>query len=103
MVKLACNTGLKRGEILNLKWKDIDFENRILYIIKNEDGKASKVKLNHTAIDTLNKIKRHPKSEYVFCDSEGNKYFSVRKSFNTALQKAGQKTAKQPSLQSVDK
>jgi len=79
--------------MLNLKWKDIDFENRILYIVKNKDGKPSKIELNHTVIDTLNKIKRCPKSEYVFCDSDGNKYFGVRKSFNTALQKAGQKTA----------
>jgi len=79
--------------MLNLKWKDIDFENRILYIIKNKHSQPSKIELNDTAIHTLNKIKRHPKSEYVFCDSEGNKYFSVRKSFNIALQKAGQKTA----------
>jgi len=67
----------------------LTFENRILYIIKTKSGKPRKVELNHTAIDTLNKIKRHPKSEYVFCDSEGNKYFTVRKSFNNALKKAG--------------
>jgi len=65
-----------------------------LYIIKNRDGQPSKIKLNHTAIDTLNKIKRHPKSQYVSCDSEGNKYFSVKKSFNTALKKSRAKNSK---------
>lgn len=28
----AINTGMRRGEILGLRWQDIDFENNILYV-----------------------------------------------------------------------
>lgn len=34
-VKLACYLGLRRGEVVALQWKDIDFDSRICYVYKN--------------------------------------------------------------------
>ncbi len=28
----AINTGMRRGELLGLRWQDIDFENNIIYV-----------------------------------------------------------------------
>ena len=36
VVLLGCRAGLRRGEIANLKWKDVDFENNQLYIAPNK-------------------------------------------------------------------
>ncbi|WP_138751821.1 site-specific integrase [Paenibacillus sinopodophylli] len=39
---LALTTGMRQGEILGLRWKDVDFDNRIISItqILNHDGKG---------------------------------------------------------------
>ena len=45
MYKFALLTGVRRGEVLGLEWKDIDFENRTIHIhrtlnrVKNHDNK----------------------------------------------------------------
>lgn len=44
LIEIALFTGMRRGEIVGLKWSDIDFENQKLSvrrsIYKNKDGKA---------------------------------------------------------------
>jgi len=37
---------LRRGEILNLKWEDIDFTNSMIYIRVSKGGKSRKVPFN---------------------------------------------------------
>lgn len=89
IVKLAISTGVRRGALLNTKWPAVNLDKEILYVPKSKSGKAREIPLSNTAFETLKGIKRHPQSEYVFCDSKGNKYSNVRKSFETAMKKAG--------------
>ena len=40
-VAVACTTGLRRGELLGLRWDDVDFDRRALHVrraIKHDDG-----------------------------------------------------------------
>jgi integrase len=56
-VLLSMNTGLRRGEVLKLRWKSIDFSRRLLTV----EGPTAKsrqtrhVPLNEEAINTLRK------------------------------------------------
>ena len=72
LVELALFTGLRRGEIVGLKWEDIDLENQLLsvkrsiYKPKNEKAleKAPKCSIRTLAIpcrlcDTLTEYKAH--------------------------------------------
>ncbi|PTQ86784.1 tyrosine-type recombinase/integrase [Agitococcus lubricus] len=55
VVLLAMNTGMRRGEILQLRWTDLDFEHRRL-TIRAEITKSNKVRhipLNATAFQVL--------------------------------------------------
>jgi integrase len=47
------NTGTRRGEILNLKWSDIDFGTGYIHIRKSKSGKERKIPINETLRQTL--------------------------------------------------
>jgi len=79
MILLVLNTGMRKGEALNLKWKDIK-DNEL--VIRGKGEKTRIIPLNETALDILAK---HPKrdSEYVF-DIPNRKH---RWSIDRAVQK----------------
>jgi integrase len=80
---------MRRGEILGLKWEDIDFRNGVITLLDTKNGEKREVPMNDTLIETLRSIRRHPSSPYVFCDQEGKRFCRARGSFNTALRRAG--------------
>lgn len=98
LVELAIFTGMRRGEIVGLKWSDIDFENQSLSIkrsiYKPKDGKALEkepkskssirtISLPDHLIKTLHEYKLHQdrhisfmgeawnKLDYVFTEEDG--------------------------------
>lgn len=89
IVIMALNTGMRKGEILNLKWRDCDFKRNIIYLEQTKSGERQEVPMNEVARDTLIKVKKHPESEYIFCNKDGKAYGDIKKSFLTALEKAG--------------
>lgn len=46
MIKLLIYTGLRRGELLNLKWDDIDFSKKTLTVRRGKGGKDRVIPLN---------------------------------------------------------
>src|SRR3989338_5547161 len=88
IVTIAVNTGMRKSEILNLKWIDIDFKRNLLYLIETKNGERRDVPINDTVKGTLIKVLKRPESSYVFCNERGKPYANVRTSFDTALKKA---------------
>lgn len=85
---------MRRGEILGLKWKDIDLENgRItLHHTKNGDRRVVPVKgLALTTLQNLATIHKNDQNhleEYAFALKKGGSPIDFRGSWNTALKKA---------------
>ena len=48
MIYVSFYTGARRGEVLGLRWQDIDFRNNIMYIVQNKIIKANGTKLKET-------------------------------------------------------
>ena len=48
MVYISFYTGARRGEVLALRWKDIDFENNIINIVQNKIRKVDGTKIKET-------------------------------------------------------
>lgn len=90
IVITALQTGLRRSNILNLKWDNIDFDFRYIEILKqdNKGHKSIKIPISDTLYEVLSKIK--PISEYVFANPDtGMPYNTIRKAFNNACKRAG--------------
>lgn len=85
----ALNTGMRLGEILGLKWKDINFNQGIITVEKTKNDESRKIQVNDLLIETLRDLRKISNSEYVFCDKEGRPYTTVKTAFKTALEKAG--------------
>ncbi len=92
MVLLSLNTGMRRGEVFNLRWSDVDFSNKSLVIHghSSKSGRSRHVPLNAEALDTLERWRRQQKSlsELVFPGKGGQPFNNVKRSWDALLQAA---------------
>ena len=89
IVVVALNTGMRKGEILNLKWNDIDFQNHLIYVLQTKNREVRKIPVNDTVFRTLLRARKNPKSPYVFCKKDGSPYRDIRDGFFNALKRTG--------------
>ena len=89
VVLFAVNTGLRRSDVFNLKWEDVNIERKQLTIIMGKTRKVHEVFLNPKALEVLNRQRRD--SEYVFTNREGEKIKCVRGALDAAVKRAGLK------------
>jgi integrase len=92
MVVLALNTGMRKGEILNLKWENIDFKNKFILLNQEQtkNSERKEIPINNSVKEALQKITRRLDIQYVFYNQKTcRQYDNVAKSFNRALKKAG--------------
>lgn len=97
------NTGMRIGELLNLKFKDIDLDKRIILVRSVKTNNYRVIPINEELSMMLEWLIRYyinPKSfkvsirhadqkAYLFCLPDGSKIKSIKKSFNKACIKAG--------------
>jgi integrase len=88
---VALNTGMRRGEILGLKWEQIDLQAREIKIVRTKSGKPRVVDINSVLFDLLRTLERRGKNERgVFLNPKtGKPYGKLQKSFRTACNKSG--------------
>lgn len=90
IVSCALKTGMRKGEILTLKWLNIDFKCNYIELLHTKSGKKRKIPISKTLKEILLKIKKTSTSEYVFVNPQTNKpYADIKKAFKTALKNAG--------------
>jgi len=88
IVTVALNTGMRKGEILGLKWPDIDFRNRLIYVLQTKNREIREIPMNDIVFRILLKVRKNPKSPYVFCKKEGSPYRNITGGFTNALKRA---------------
>ena len=86
---VAVFTGMRKSEILTLEWKNISFEQDIIYLLQTKNGERREVLMNNTVKNALLAVPKHKDSSYVFCHKNGKPYLNVRKSFDATLIKCG--------------
>ncbi|MCX5835147.1 MAG: tyrosine-type recombinase/integrase [Deltaproteobacteria bacterium] len=89
IVITALNTGMRKGEILNLKWGNVDFPERYITVEGTKNGEIRKIPMNKVLTSTLKNVKRASRGEYVFSRGCGTPYGDIKRGWWTALESAG--------------
>ncbi len=87
IILLALTTGMRQGEILGLKWNDIDLENRVAHIRDTKNSSPRSVPLVDSILDELKRLyeKRQPHKDYVFASHTTFGQIDIKKIWQTAL------------------
>ena len=56
LMELAIETGMRRGELLRVRWSDVSLERRTLHIPVTKNGHARTIPLSTAALDLLRKM-----------------------------------------------
>lgn len=64
LITLAVETGMRRGELLSIRWKDVDQTARTIRILKTKNGHPRTIPLTPRAVEILASLER--KDERVF-------------------------------------
>jgi len=87
IVITALNTGMRKGEILSLKWENVDLNRDIIYVLDTKNGEKREIPINRKLKEILAGIKQNPKGPYVFCkDYNGAPYQEVKTGFANAME-----------------
>ena len=102
IVLTARHTGMRKENILSLKWNQVDLFRRVISLECTKNDERLSVPLNDTLMELFKRLTkvRDIKSQYVFShpnakkkDSKGTfngrRYYEIKKSFRRALEKAG--------------
>jgi len=74
VILTALLTGMRKSEILNLQWTDVDFENSLIHIREAKSGKDRFVPMSKQLIKHFRGIKvRSLMKRFVLINKEGNK------------------------------
>jgi integrase len=86
----ALNTGMRKSEILNLKWNEnVDLKHGFILLGLTKNGDRREIPINDTLRRTLQATSRRLDTPYVFYDMKtGKPYKDVKRSFKTAVRKA---------------
>ena len=88
IVITALNTGMRRGEILSLKWEQVDLRHGYISLVDTKSGEGREISINKTLQELFEQMPHSIESIYVFTDENGNPYKGVKRSYNTALRNA---------------
>jgi integrase len=102
IVLIAKHTGMRKENILSLKWSQVNLFRREITIEDTKNDERLCVPMNDTLMELFKRLAkvRHIKSQYVFFHPDakkksakgtlnGKRYYEVKTSFQEALKKAG--------------
>lgn len=96
LIRLALNTGMRKGEMLGLEWRRVDLKANLVHLgaEHTKAGRRRSVPLNDEARTALLSRARFraehcPLSPWVFANRKGERIESVKTSFSSACEIAG--------------
>ena len=94
IVLLAVSTGMRRNEVLGLRWENLDLERGVATLHNTKNGERRAIPITGKALDLLISRSHQPHSarDYVFPAPQGlqrdSKPIDIQSAFNTAVKRA---------------
>ncbi len=102
LITVAIHTGMRKGELLNLTWSNIDFLSETVHVREAKSGEGRRLPMNSVARAALLKLReqrrerlrarvvnRNEASGYVFGAPEGGLMLNLNRYWYPALKRAG--------------
>lgn len=91
IVLISLTTGARQGEILNLEWRHVDFDNKLAYLKETKNGKPRSIALIDTVIEELQTLyqQRNSVKPLVFASKTAFGKIDLKKAWKSALDRAG--------------
>ncbi len=89
LIILAVNTGLRKSELLGLRWSEINFRTGHIELLDQKNGEMSYIPMNGDVKEALRQIPRRLDSQYVFSKKNGHPPVDIKYHFYKALKKSG--------------
>jgi integrase len=87
LIRFAVDTGGRLSELLNLDWRNVDFEYKRVTFVKTKNGEDRTIRLSNKACSVLESLV--PKASGPVFTYKGKPIKRVKTAFNTARKKAG--------------
>jgi integrase len=94
IVVTALNTGMRKGEILNLRWENVDMKRATIQVASGTDGhtknyETRSVPMNRSLRAFLEKHPRRIDTPFVFSGPSGKPFSKTNYHFGRAVEKSG--------------
>lgn len=90
LILFAINTGLRCGDLLTLKWEDVDIQEKRLSIIMGKTRRPLDVPLNETAMEILAAKQAVKHGPFVFYNpTTGDRFYDLKLGFKAIIKRAG--------------
>jgi integrase len=87
---MSLTTGARQGELLDLEWRHVDFDNKLAYLKETKNGRPRSISLADAVIDELKNLyqARNPKKPLVFASKTAFGRIDIKKAWKEALKRA---------------
>lgn len=86
---LSLETGMRMGEIFNMRWRDVDLDNDVVNIPDAKGGTDQKAYLTERARKELRRMRSGSQQELVFVNARGGKVKELSNTFQRVVDKLG--------------
>jgi integrase len=90
LILFAINTGLRCGDLLDLRWEEVDIEEKRLSLIMGKSRRRLEIPLNETAFSILLEKQAAKHGPHVFYNpGTGDRFYDLKAGFKAILKRAG--------------
>ncbi|WP_026600639.1 tyrosine-type recombinase/integrase [Methylomonas sp. 11b] len=89
LVLMALTSGMRKAEVLNLRWSDIDFDNNLARLATSKNGEPRWCPLPDFVVDQLRPLRQVGVSLIFASENKPERPFEFKKHWDKALREAG--------------